>query len=225
MQEHLVTHKEEMSIDRYERSKIVEYWDAIAPRYLEAFCDEFDGKPYDQKVLRDFAAGLGSRVRVCDVGCGPCGSTTRLLADAGIDAMGIDLSSRCVELARQQQPALRFDVMDMARMSFPDGIFHGLVLYYSLHYQPKAELGALIQELARVLCTGGALLIVAKEGASEGWIDDPMGSGLPVFWCDFSQRELEALVEQHGFGGVRCAVREPLSNEIAVRRIYLTAHR
>jgi ubiquinone/menaquinone biosynthesis C-methylase UbiE len=213
-----------MSDNTYERSKAIEYWDAIAPCYLEAFCNEFDGKPYDRKVLRDFAAGLGSGARVCDVGCGPCGSTTRLLADAGADATGIDLSPRCVELARQQQPALRFDVMDMARMSFPDGVFHGLVLYYSLHYQPKAELGALIDELARVLCAGGALLIAAKEGAGDGWIDDPMGSGRPVYWCDFSPRELKALVQQHGFSSVRCAVREPLSNEIAVRRIYLTAH-
>jgi ubiquinone/menaquinone biosynthesis C-methylase UbiE len=209
----------------YARSKTVEYWDAIAPRYLEAFRDEFDGKPYDRQVLKDFAANLGPGARVCDVGCGPCGSTTRLLADAGVDAMGIDLSSRCVELARQQQPALCFDIMDMGRMSFPDEAFDGLVLYYSLHYQPKAQLGAVMQELERVLRAGGTLLIVAKEGASEGWIDDPMGSGHPVFWCDFSLDELQALVEQHAFEGVRCAVREPLPSEIAVRRIYLTARR
>jgi len=209
----------------YQRLKTVEYWDAIASRYLEAFRDEFEGKSYDRQVLRDFADGLGSSARVCDVGCGPCGSTTRLLADAGVDAMGIDLSSRCVELARKQQPVLRFDVMDMAKMSFPDKSFDGLVHYYSLHYQPKAQLGAVMQEQARVLRSGGTLLIVAKEGTSEGWIDDPMGSGLSVFWCDFSPRELQALVEQHGFEGARCAVRDPLPSEIAVRRIYLTAHR
>lgn len=164
--------------DKSEQSTAVaRYWDIVAERYLELFRDEFEGKPYDKQVIASFASGLKTNARVCDAGCGPCGHVTRLLADAGLDAVGVDISPKCIELARKEQPSLRFDVMDMASMAFADGAFQGLVAYYALHYQAKSSLGGVIREFARVLCPGGLLLIVVKEGSGEGWINDPMGSG------------------------------------------------
>lgn len=46
-----------------------------------------------------------------------------------------------------------------------------------------------------------------------------------MFWCAFDSQELQALVTAHGFDAIACVVREPLPDEIAVRRIYLTAKR
>jgi ubiquinone/menaquinone biosynthesis C-methylase UbiE len=207
------------------RATVARYWDAVAERYLELFCDEFQGKPFDRRILASFARELTAGARVCDAGCGPCGHVTRLLADAGLNAVGVDISPKCIELARKEQPSLRFEVMDMAGMNFPDGEFQGLVAYYSLHYQPKLSLRGVIREFSRVLCPQGLLLIVVKEGSSEGWIADPMGSGQQVFWCDFQPQELQSLVSANGFDITGSEVREPLPEEIAVRRIYLLARR
>lgn len=207
------------------RATVASYWDAVAERYLELFRDEFQGKPFDRQVIASFAASLKAGATVCDAGCGPCGHVTRLLADAGLNADGVDISPMCIALARKEQPLLRFEVMDMAGMDFPDGTFQGLVSYYSLHYQPKNRLNGVIREFARVLHPTGLLLIVVKEGCSEGWIADPMGSGRQVFWCDFQPQELQSLVSVNGFDVTGCEVREPLPGEIAVRRIYLTARR
>jgi len=207
------------------RATVTRYWDTVADRYLELFRDEFQGKPFDRQVITSFAAALKEGASVCDAGCGPCGHFTRMLADAGLDAVGVDISSKCIELARKEQPALRFKVMDMARMDFPDGAFQGLVSYYSLHYQPKLSLNGVIREFARVLHPAGLLLIVVKEGNREGWIADPMGSDQQVFWCDFQPEELQSFVSANGFDVTGCEVREPLPEEIAVRRIYLSARR
>lgn len=204
---------------------VAEYWDSIAVHYLELFRNEFQGKPYDRQVITSFAAAMMAGARACDAGCGPCGHVTRMLADAGLDVVGVDISPRCIELARQEQPSLRFEVMDMAGMAFPDGAFQGLVSYYALHYLPKSRLGGVIREFSRVIRSDGLLLIVAKEGRGEGWIADPMGSGQQVFWCDFEPNELQTLVAANGFIEVDCQVREPLPDEISVRRIYLTARR
>lgn len=201
------------------------YWDTVASRYLELFRDEFRSKPYDRGVLKTFAAGLRPGARVCDIGCGPCGHVARMLADDGLDVVGIDLSPKCVALARAEQPALRFETMDMAAMSFADGSFDGAVVYYTLHYQPKHSLHRVFREFARIVRPGGKMLVVAKEGAGEGWIDDPMEIAGQVFWSAFSPDELRDLCAGAGFQHVTLTVRDPLPDEIRVRRIFVTAER
>jgi len=204
---------------------VASYWDAVAERYLALFRDELRGKPYDLAVLERFATSLGPGARVGDVGCGPCGHVTRILADHRLEVVGTDLSTACIALARREQPALRFDVMDMADLALGDGALDGLVAYYSLHYQPKDRVRDTLRECARVLRPRGRLLVVAKEGAGEGWIGDPLGSGREVFWCAFSADELRQLVEECGFDILDCDTRAPLDDEIATRRVYLSAER
>jgi ubiquinone/menaquinone biosynthesis C-methylase UbiE len=201
------------------------YWDTVASRYLELFHNEFQSKPYDRGVLKTFAAALPPGAKVCDIGCGPCGHVARMLADDGLDVVGIDLSPKCVALARAEQPALRFETMDMSRMSFDDGSLDGLVAYYALHYQPKHSLPPVFRECARVLRPGGKMLLVAKEGCGEGWIDDPMEIAGQVFWSTFSPGELSDLCAGAGFKPVTSTVRDPLPQEIPVRRIYVNAER
>jgi len=211
---------------RADRPKgVAQYWDMVASRYLELFRDELQGKPYDLAVLKTFAAGLRPGASVCDIGCGPCAHVARILADQGLDVVGIDLSPNCVALARREQPSLRFETMDMAAMAFADGSFDGLVVYYALHYRPKSTLPPVFREFARVLRAGGCILVVAKEGVGEGWVDDPMGIAGEVFWAVFSPDELRELCVNAGFREVSSAVREALPGEIPVRRIYVTAER
>jgi SAM-dependent methyltransferase len=212
-------------MQEYSLERSAEYWDNVADRYLELFRDEFKSKPYDIEALRSFAASLPHGARVCDAGCGPCGHVTRILADHGLRVVGIDLSPRCIELARREQPGPEFRVMDLARMDFADGRFDGLVAYYAFHYQPKATLTAVFRELARVVRPGGRILVVAKEGDGEGWIDDPLGSSQTVFWSSFRQAELESLLAENRFTELQCALRAPLPGEAQVRRIYLTGVR
>ncbi len=209
----------------WDRTAVVGYWDAVAARYLELFRDEFSAKPFDRAVIRVFAADLGAGAAILDAGCGPCGQVARLLSDYGATVTGVDISSACIALARQEEPALRFEVMDMADTAFEDGSFDGVVAYYALHYQPKQSLAGVVREFARVLRGGGRLLLVAKEGSGEGWIADPLGITGTVFWSAMSQDELMQLVADNGFDVVGCEAREALAQEIDVRRLYLTARR
>ena len=60
--------------------------------------------------------GLEPGMRVLDVGCGP-GRHTNELARRGVDALGVDISERFVELAREQGEA-RFERMDARQLPF-----------------------------------------------------------------------------------------------------------
>jgi len=80
-------------------------------------------------------------------------------------------------------------------------------------------------ELHRVLRPGGLLLIVAKEGDGESWIDDPLGVTDKVFWSAMTLEDLQGIAADSGFTVVGCEARDPFAHEIDVRRIYLTAER
>ncbi len=63
------------------------------------------------------ALGLAPGMRVLDVGCGP-GRHARALAERGLEVVGLDISARFVELAREGAPAgatfVRGDAREMA---------------------------------------------------------------------------------------------------------------
>ncbi|WP_082310234.1 class I SAM-dependent methyltransferase [Nonomuraea sp. SBT364] len=201
---------------------VARVWDARADRYLELFRHELAGKPFDREVLAAFAGRVGAGGRVRDAGCGPCGHVTALLAGHGLDVLGVDLSPRCVELARREHPGCRFEVMD--QRAGGDRL-DGLVSYYSLHDQPKSELAGTFAAWARLLRPGGELLVVAKEGTGDGVVDDPLGTGLRVYWAEFAASELEAAARAAGFVIGEITTREAYDDEIPTRRIYLPATR
>lgn len=207
------------------RERTRAYYDAIAATYLELFRDELGPKEYDRGALDRFAARVGPGGRVIDAGCGPCGHVARHLTDAGLVVTGVDLSPTCVALARRTQPDLRFETMAMEAMTFADASFDGLVAYHSIMYVPKAAWPALARGFHRVLRPGGALLVVAKEGEGEGFVPDPLGSGLETFFAYATQPELEGWLTDGGFRVLHAETREPYPFEIAVRRAFVLAER
>ncbi|MER5281671.1 class I SAM-dependent methyltransferase [Streptomyces sp. NPDC002809] len=202
---------------------VVRTWDARADHYLRLFRDELEGKPFDLDALNAFAARVSEGGRVYDAGCGPCGHVAELLTSRGLDVLGIDLSPRCVALARRERPGCRFAVMD--QQDIAGERLDGLVSYYSLHDRPKRELSGTLMSWAAAIRPGGQLLIVAKEGAHDGVVDDPLGGDLRVYWAEFTEYELRAAAGDAGFRIDDCTVRESYDSEIPTRRIYLAATR
>jgi ubiquinone/menaquinone biosynthesis C-methylase UbiE len=205
------------------RSAIIRYWDSAAARYLDLFRDELRDKSFDVDLFQTLANSLGPNARVCDVGCGPCAHVTRLLADAGLAIVGVDLSPVCIALAHREQPSLDLRVMDAAALEFPASSFDGLVVYYVLHYIPKHCWPQVCAEFARVLRPGGLVFVVMKSGDGEVWLPDPMGGDIDTFWAASSQNELEAIVAFAGFRLIEARTRPPLPTEIALDRVYLLA--
>ena len=206
---------------------VVRAWDARADRYLELFRHELDGKPFDREVLDAFADRMPRGGRVVDAGSGPCGHVTGLLAARGLEVLGIDLSPRCIELARRERPACRFEVMDQRTLDLHriGGPLDGLVSYYSLHDQPKAGLAGTLAAWAAAIRPGGELLVVAKEGTADGVVDDPLGSGIRVYWAEFTEAELVAAAQAAGFRVDDVTARDAYDDEIPTRRLFVSASR
>jgi SAM-dependent methyltransferase len=204
---------------------VASYWDSVADRSLELFRQELAGKPYDLEMLRRFGEGLCPGSLVCDAGCGPCGDVTGFLFGIGLNVIGVDISPRCIALAREEKPDIRFEVINLRSLAFADASIDGIVAYYALHYEPAAVLTGVVREFFRVLRPGGKVLVVVKQGEGEGWVPDPLGGGQEVFWKGVQADELVSLLCSSPFQIEAVNIREPLHDEIAVRRIYVSDER
>ena len=194
-------------------------YDAVATDYAAGFADELAAKPFDRALLDDFAAACAGRV--FDVGCGAAGHITRYLADQGADVVGVDLSAVSVEVARQRQPTLPFEVADMRELPAADGALAGLVAFYSVIHLPREQVPVALAEFRRVLRPGGVLLIAMHGGeiSSDDWFGHPV-SVRASLW---SLPELTAALSKAGFDIKRQRARRPYPAEHATERLYVWA--
>jgi 27-O-demethylrifamycin SV methyltransferase len=108
------------------------------------------------------AAQLESGLRMLDVGCGSGAPACRLVADYGVDVVGITTSAVGVETARARAAALdlpgaTFEQRDGTDNKFPDESFDRVWALESSHLMRDRE--ALISECARVLRPGGRFIL------------------------------------------------------------------
>lgn len=140
--------------------------DVLAEFYAERLDGALERMPVDQAVLGLFcqlvvrsAVGL----EVGDIGCGT-GRLAPFLAAHGVRPRGVDLSPGMVDVARRDQPDVRFDVADVRDLPFGDAELAGVVCWYSLMYLPPQDRAPALAELHRVLLPGGHLVTGFKAG-------------------------------------------------------------
>ncbi|MFB6097087.1 MAG: class I SAM-dependent methyltransferase [Haloferacaceae archaeon] len=94
--------------------------------------------------------------RVLDLGCG-AGRTTKLLDAAGFDVVGIDVSERMIESARELVAGPEFLVAEACQLPFDDVSFdHALFSYNGIDYiQTERRRERALREIRRVLRPGG----------------------------------------------------------------------
>lgn len=140
-----------------------EGYDVTARFYAERFHDHLQERPLDRAMLAGFAGLVDRGGAVADVGCGT-GAAARLLADLGLDVLGIDLSPNMLEEARRRNPDLRFQLGSMTDLDFADGHFHGICAWYSVIHIPDEQLPDVFSEFHRVLRPGGWALVAFQVG-------------------------------------------------------------
>jgi SAM-dependent methyltransferase len=199
-------------------------YDLAAERYAETFFDELDCKPFDRALLDKFADDVCGRGKVCDIGCGP-GQISRYLNARGVDVFGIDLSPRMAEVASRLNPDLSFRQGDMLALDLPDESLAGVVAFYSLIHLSRKSVTLALQEIHRVICPDGMLLISFHGGEGEFHTDEFLGLPVSMDATFFQEDEMAGYVRQAGFSVADIAIRQPYEFEFQSTRIYITATR
>jgi ubiquinone/menaquinone biosynthesis C-methylase UbiE len=195
-----------------------------------------------RRTVMRLMADAGRRERLLDVGCGT-GDYVALAERHGCEYHGLDFSFSMIAGARRRNADHscrdRFLVgsgerLPYAARSFDVAIAIGFIEYFRDPHLPLAE-------IRRVLRPGGLAVIQSfkqeRLGQLYGWLRNPLRglaggerrSGLvprPEQWVDlkYGQRELDALLAQHGFRRVGHAFNHFYLLPGPVRRRFPAAH-
>jgi SAM-dependent methyltransferase len=204
-------------------SRTRESYDELAATYTERLFTELAGKPLDRHLLNRLAEDVRGHGLVADLGCGP-GHVARYLHDQGVRMLGIDLSPRMIDSARQRSPDIEFRVGDMRALDLPDGALAGIVAFYSLIHIGEPEMGATLRELRRVLAPGGLLLVAFHIGEETVHRDELWGHTVSLDFRFLMPSPIVARLIEAGFVVLERVEREPYPEvEHPSRRCYLLA--
>jgi SAM-dependent methyltransferase len=205
------------------RAELIQGYNLIARPYAERYGRELDYKPFDRDLLRRFARGVPAP-EICDLGCGS-GHIAAHLQALGLKAMGIDLSSGMVDVARRSYPEVRYEVGDMLDLDLGENSLGGIVALYSIIHLRREDLARAFRGMARVLKPKGLLLVAFHRGQGELHEDEELG--LPVsFDCTlFEPDEVAGAMAEAGLEVVETAVRRPYKEEYQTRRVYILAEK
>lgn len=149
--------------------------------------------------------------RVLDVGCGH-GRESEYLRQNRLVVIGIDLSEGLLKVAKNNTPQIKFIVMDMRRLDFPEDSFDGLWVNTSFLHLPKKDAKKTLVGFSKVLKPGGILfigfqghpnkkaIIIKEFGPQERLVATPeFGLDKPRFFAYYSAEEMKKLLKETGF--------------------------
>jgi SAM-dependent methyltransferase len=194
-------------------------WDGEEGAYWAAHADHFDRAlaAYHQRLLA--GAGIATGDLVLDVGCGT-GQTTRDAARAARDgsALGIDLSARMIEVARQLAADqglsnVAFEQGDAQIHPFAAGAFDAVISRTGTMF--FGDPTCAFTNLARALRPGGRLTMLVWQGPDHNeWIRELSGAlaagrvlpappiGAPGPFAQADAEAARSVLTAAGFSGV-----------------------
>ena len=180
--------------------------------------------PSFERRLRFLGDSVRAGDRALDVGCG-AGEFTGALAQAGADAVGVEVAQAAVERARAAYPLLDFRLVPLdGPLPFEDGSFE--LAWASEVIEHVTDTARWLSEVRRVLAPRGRLLVttpshgrlrVALGGVER--FSEPLGDHLHLY----TKRSLETLLHEFGFAEVR--VRAVEGPPLLKRSLYASAVR
>lgn len=177
---------------------ILQTWDNLASIYNDKFMDlDLYDDTYDAfiQLIKNPTANI------FEIGCGP-GNITRyfLRKRPDFNILGIDLSPNMIELAKQNNPSAKFEVMDCRDIDQISDNYDGIVCGFCLPYLSKEETAKLVKDCGNLLNKDGLLYLSAIEDdyAKSGY--ETSSDGHFKMFVYFHQADfLEECLSNNGF--------------------------
>ncbi|MFX1297515.1 MAG: class I SAM-dependent methyltransferase [Promethearchaeota archaeon] len=172
-------------------------YNKIAEKLQEIFGLKKEGSD-KLKLLGDFISRIPHAGCVLDAGCGN-GAYSRYLSSK-FSVIGVDISEKQIELARQNATNVVFICEDMTKVKFPNEYFDGILSYYSIIHVPRDEHYRLLCNFYRMLKVKGVILITFHlHNEPELFAEDFFDIGVQMYWSGFNKSTNLRMLKQIGF--------------------------
>jgi len=149
-------------------------------------------------LLANFTSRIPLAGQVLDAGCGS-GAYSRYLSNK-FKVIGVDISEKQIELARQNASKAEFICEDMTKINFPDEIFDGILSYYAIIHVPRDEHYDLLSNFYRMLKINGVILLTFHiNDDPESYEKDFFDEGTMMYWSGFDKKTNLNLLQKIGF--------------------------
>jgi SAM-dependent methyltransferase len=191
---------DDSSRDSASRDLVRRGYDAISVRYRsdagESNADTSETTMTYRSWIDELVALLPPGARVLDIGCGAGVPADRMLADAGFDITGVDISSVQIGRARDLVPRATFVCADIMELTFAPSSLDAVVSLYALIHPPLSDQRELITRGFDALRPGGLFLAIVGHERWTG-VEDYLGS--PMFWDQAAEGTYLDWLREDGF--------------------------
>lgn len=174
-------------------TKTIGVYNAMADKYAKKLND-YAPRPEQEK----FVALLPKNATILDAGCGP-GRDCEYFVKQGLKVVGVDLSDKLLDIAKQRVPQASFVKQDLRALDFSPSSFDGIWACASLLHLHRAEVPQVLENFFRLLKPSGVLFVMVKEGSGEADVKESLSSNMVRHFTYFTLTELKKLLENSRF--------------------------
>jgi SAM-dependent methyltransferase len=173
--------------------------------------------------LLPFLEELKPASRVLDLGCGS-GMDLLYLKRAGHVAVGIDSSTKLVEIAKAQNPGLEILEKNFLLLSLQENEWDGIWANESLHHCDSDAIQRVAAACFKGLKSGGVFGLVVFEGTEsfEDRAGDLLGPARSIH--PLTEKAICSMLEQTGFK-IKRVGRKPANSEHELPRLLVLANK
>lgn len=182
-------------MDKY--NETFKTWNKLASLYQDKFMDlTLYNESYDLFCI----SVPKMHARILEIGCGP-GNITKYLLSArqDFDILGIDVAPNMVELARKNNPAARFEVLDCRHIHTLKYKYDGIVCGFCLPYLSNTDAQKFIADCYDLLNENGMFYISFVKGSPGESGFKMSNSGDRVFFNYYDLDDLTRTLNQNKF--------------------------
>lgn len=145
---------------------VKDYYNKTAGEWNEEFLKEKKESEILKKFYECFSLAGTKSPRILDMGSG-AGYDSKILAGFGAKVMGIDMSEKLVEIAKNKVKNAKFVVGNITEDLSKLGSFEGVVCLATLTFVEVQKLRQTFVNISQVLKKGGLLLVSSHDGVGK----------------------------------------------------------
>lgn len=211
-------------MENYNFDEVKNCYNITSKQYSDTFCNELDEKPFDQEVLKRFAANVDQSLPTYEFGSGSCHISDFLYRNGLKNIVATDITEQSLRYAKIKFPHLNISQVNMLNTNIKDDSLNGIICFYGIVHFTYTEIEKVIIEWKRILHTKGRVLFCFHIGNGESYRAEKFleNENAKATWNFFEVDKVIDIMKTNDIEYYEVVIRYPyIGNEHPSKRCYI----